>query len=451
MVPMSSPANTPDPYAPWRIPDFRRYAFSWFLMMFSKHVEFAAVSFHFVKMYSPEKAALAIGMMALVQALPVMLLAIPGGQLADRFDRRLILLSTIAITVLSSTGLLAVIFLETPVLWIYICLTVGAIGRALGSPSRASLLPQLVPAKIFSSAITWNSTAFYIATVTGPVVGGLIVAMSEKQELLISLLGPVVGNFMAAFSVNAVPAFVLIVLCRMIAIAAISMIRHRAPARTDQPVSWKSVAAGTRFVWRTKLILATITLDLFAVLLGGAIYLLPIYANDILKVGASGFGFLRAADAVGAMCMALWLAHRPPLKRAGVTLVWAIVGFGAATIVFGLSRNFWLSMGMMFAIGALDNISVVVRHTLVQMLTPDEMRGRVSAVNGIFIVASNDIGGLESGLVAWLFTPVFSVVSGGVGTILVVIGAICIWPQILKIGSLDSIQPASLAEPDRET
>ncbi len=448
---MSSPANTPDPYAPWRIPDFRRYAFSWFLMMFSKHVEFAAVSFHFVKMYSPEKAALAIGMMALVQALPVMLLAIPGGQLADRFDRRLILLSTIAITVLSSTGLLTVIVLETPVLWIYICLTIGAIGRALGSPSRASLLPQLVPAKIFSSAITWNSTAFYIATVTGPVVGGLIVAMSEKQELLIRLLGPVVGNFMAAFSVNAVPAFVLIVLCRLTAMLAVSMIRHRAPARTDQPVSWKSVAAGARFVWRTKLILATITLDLFAVLLGGAIYLLPIYANDILKVGASGFGFLRAADAVGAMCMALWLAHRPPLKRAGVTLVWAIVGFGAATIVFGLSRNFWLSMGMMFIIGALDNISVVVRHTLVQMLTPDEMRGRVSAVNGIFIVASNDIGGLESGLVAWLFTPVFSVVSGGVGTILVVIGAICIWPQILKIGSLDSIKPASLAEPDRET
>ncbi len=448
---MSSPANTPDPYAPWRIPDFRRYAFSWFLMMFSKHVEFAAVSFHFVKMYSPEKAALAIGMMALVQALPVMLLAIPGGQLADRFDRRLILLSTIAITVLSSTGLLTVIVLETPVLWIYICLTVGAIGRALGSPSRASLLPQLVPAKIFSSAITWNSTAFYIATVTGPVVGGLIVAMSEKQELLIGLLGPVVGNFMAAFSVNAVPAFTLIVLCRLAAIAAIFLMRHRQVGSIDQPVSWESVAAGVRFVWRTKLILATITLDLFAVLLGGAIYLLPIYANDILKVGASGFGFLRAADAVGAMCMALWLVHRPPLKRAGVTLVWAIVGFGAATIVFGISRNFWLSMGMMFIVGALDNISVVVRHTLVQMLTPDEMRGRVSAVNGVFIVASNDIGGLESGLVAWLFTPVFSVVSGGVGTILVVIGAICIWPQILKIGSLDSIKPASLAEPDRET
>ena len=420
-------------------------------MTFSKHVETLAVAVHLVDTYDAKDAPLALGMMALVQALPVMLLAIAGGQLADRFDRRSVLLSTLVISLLAAIGMLFVIFLSAPIPWIYLCLGVGAIGRALGSPSRAALLPQLVPAKIFSNAVTWNVTVFYIASVTGPVVGGLIVAISEKQELLIGLLGPVVGNFMAAFSGNAIPAFVLIVLCRLAAIAAVFLIRHRQVGSIDQPVSWENVAAGVRFVWRTKLILATITLDLFAVLLGGAIYLLPIYAKDILHVGASGLGFLRAADAVGAMCMAVWLVHRPPLRRAGVTLIWAIIGFGAATIVFGFSQWFWLSMGMMFFIGALDNISVVVRHTLVQMLTPDEMRGRVSAVNGVFIVASNDIGGLESGLTAWLFTPVISVVGGGVGTILAVIGAICIWPQILKIGSLDSIQPASLAEPDRET
>ena len=158
--------------------------------------------------------------------------------------------------------------------------------------------------------------------------------------------------------------------------------------------------------------------------------------QDILHVGASGLGFLQSADAVGAVCMAVLLAHLPPLRRAGVTLLWAVAGFGVATIVFGLSQWFWLSLAMMFLVGALDNISVVVRHTLVQMLTPDEMRGRVSAVNSVFIVASNDLGGLESGLTAWLFGPVISVVGGGVGTILVVLAAMRLWPQILSIGSL---------------
>ncbi|MBN1395148.1 MAG: MFS transporter [Pirellulales bacterium] len=444
-------ANTPDPYAPWRISNFRRYAFSWFLMMFSKHVEFAAVSFHFVNLYDKKTAAFAIGVMALVQAIPVMLLAIPGGQLADRFDRRVILISTIGVTVLGSVALLAVIVLEAPVLWIYGCLIVGAIGRALGSPSRASLLPQLIPAKIFPQAVTWNSTAFYIATVTGPLVGGVLVAIADVRESLAGCLGPSLGGILEVAFKNAAPAFALLVVCRLTAMGAVFLIRHRAPPRGDQPMSWESVAAGAKFVWRTKLILATITLDLFAVLLGGAIYLLPIYANDILKVGAWGFGFLRAADAVGAMCMAFCLAHRPLRKRAGAALVLAIAAFGVWTIVFGVSESFWLSMAALFFIGAMDNISVVVRHTLVQMLTPDEMRGRVSAINGIFIVASNDLGGLESGLVAGLFGPVISVVSGGIGSILVVIGAISLWPQLLKIGSLDSIQPAALPEPDRET
>jgi MFS family permease len=204
--------------------------------------------------------------------------------------------------------------------------------------------------------------------------------------------------------------------------------------------------AGVRFVWNTKLILATITLDLFAVLLGGATYLLPIYAKDILQVGPSGLGLLRAADAVGAVGMAMAIAHLPPMRRAGITLLWAVAGYGVATIIFGLSQWFWLSMLMMFLIGALDNISVVVRHTLVQMLTPDEMRGRVSAVNNVFIVASNDLGGLESGLTAWLFTPVISVVGGGIGTILVVLGAMRLWPQILGIGSLTAIRQVPIAE-----
>ena len=238
----------------------------------------------------------------------------------------------------------------------------------------------------------------------------------------------------------------MVLACRLPAVAGITMMHYRQAERPAQSISWQSVLAGIRFVWNTKLILATITLDLFAVLLGGATYLLPIYAKDILHVGPTGLGFLRSADAVGAICMAMTLAHRPPLRSAGATLLWAVAGFGAATIVFGLSQWFLLSLGMMFLVGALDNISVVVRHTLVQMLTPDEMRGRVSAVNSVFIVASNDLGGLESGLTAWLFGPVISVVGGGVGTILVVLAAMLLWPQILAIGSLDAIRPVDVPE-----
>jgi MFS family permease len=204
---------------------------------------------------------------------------------------------------------------------------------------------------------------------------------------------------------------------------------------------FRSLIAGVKFVFEHQIILAIITLDLFAVLLGGATYLLPIYASDLLRVGAVGFGWLRAAPAVGALAMALLSAHAPPFRRAGRALLWAVVGFGLATIVFGLSRNFWLSLSMLFLTGVFDNISVIVRHTLVQVLTPDEMRGRVSAVNNIFVGASNELGGFESGLTARLFGPVISVVGGGIGTIVVVIVTAIVWPQVARFGSLIDAKP----------
>jgi MFS family permease len=185
-------------------------------------------------------------------------------------------------------------------------------------------------------------------------------------------------------------------------------------------------------------ILGTITLDLFAVLLGGATALLPVYAKDILNVGPAGLGFLQAALPTGSLFCALYLAHRPPLQRAGSALLWAVAGFGIATVIFGVSRWYWLSLGMLFLCGAFDNVSVVVRHTLVQLLTPDEKRGRVSAVNSLFIGTSNEFGGFESGLVAYLAGPVFSVVSGGIGTILVVVAVARKWPEIRRYGRLDS-------------
>jgi hypothetical protein len=207
---------------------------------------------------------------------------------------------------------------------------------------------------------------------------------------------------------------------------------------------------GVRFVWRTELLLAAITLDLFAVLLGGATALLPIYASDILHIGPAGLGWLRSAPALGAVFMALVLAHRPPLRRAGRALLWSVAGFGAATIGFGLSRDPLLSFVLLALTGALDNVSVVVRGTLMQMLTPDALRGRVSAVNSVFISSSNELGAFESGMTAEWFGPVASVVGGGAGTILVVSAAMLRWPRLLALGSLHSAGEISRAEEGRD-
>jgi MFS family permease len=425
---MSQPTTRSDPYALWKNASYRQYSGSWFLITFSRRIEFVAVGFYLAELYDLKEASFALGLLGLVQALPVMLLAIPGGQLADRFNRLRVMTLSFSLGVVSAGGMLVVALLGGDIWWLFLLLAVGAIGWALGNPSRQALLPSLIPAELFSTGVAWSSSVFYVAFATGPVVGGVLVWAFHGMA----------------------PAFALVLLCRIVAMLGIVRIRYRPAEHSEQSLSWASVMAGIRFVWETPLILATITLDLFAVLLGGATYLIPVYATKILHVGSLGFGALQSADAVGAICMAMLLAHRRPMRRPGVTLLWAVVGFGVATIVFGLSEWFWLSLLMMFSIGALDNISVVVRHTLVQMLTPDEMRGRVSAVNGIFIVASNDLGGMESGFTARLFGPVASVVAGGVGTILVVLAAMRIWPQLLKIEPLDSIRPAAMEEPDRD-
>ena len=336
--------------------------------------------------------------------------------------------------------------LDAPVGWYYPFLALGAAALAIANPSRQALLPGLVPPELFSNAATWGSSVFYTATVTGPVVAGFLL-----DRFAHAAVPGATAGLAASKLIQPAPVFALAVLCRLVAVAMIGRMRYTRSNHAEETISLKSVLAGIRFVWRTKLILATITLDLFAVLLGGATYLLPIFAKDILGVGSAELGILRAADAVGAIGMALALAHRPPLRRAGVTMLWAVAGFGAATIVFGLSTWFWLSVLMMFLVGAFDNISVVVRHTLVQMLTPDDMRGRVSAVNSVFIVASNDLGGAESGITAWLFGPVLSVVGGGIGAILVVLAVMRLWPQVRRIGPLDAIRPESLAEAASET
>jgi MFS family permease len=252
--------------------------------------------------------------------------------------------------------------------------------------------------------------------VAGPALGGVLIALTGKASTV--------------YAVTTGAALVCLVL--------VSLVRRDHVVAARERMTTRSLIAGFKFVFASKIILGIITLDLFAVLLGGATALLPVYAKDILRAGPSGLGLLQAALPAGSLLCALVLAHRPPLQKAGRALLWAVALFGLATIGFGFSKWFWFSFLMLFACGATDNISVVVRHTLVQLLTPDEKRGRVSAVNSLFIGTSNELGGFESGFVAYLVTPVFSVVSGGIGTLLVVIAVALVWPEIRRFGRLDA-------------
>jgi MFS family permease len=319
---------------------------------------------------------------------------------------------------LASLGLAAIAFWEAPVPLIYGCLVLTGCSRTFAAPSRQALLPQVVPESVLTNAITWNSSGWQIANVAGPALGGFVIGTTK----------------------DVVPAYQLAALGSFVSAALAFPVRPQMAARKHEPPSFEYLLAGIRFVARTKLLLAAITLDLFAVLLGGATALLPIYASrEILDVEATGYGWLRAAPALGAFVMALTMAHRPPLRKPGHALLLAVTGFGFATIVFGLSRDFFLSFAMLALTGALDNISVVVRHTLVQILTPDAMRGRVSAVNLVFISSSNELGAFESGMTAAWFGPVISVVGGGIGTIVVVVIVMLCWPQIIRLGPLHRV------------
>jgi len=301
------------------------------------------------------------------------------------------------------------------VAWTYVILFTAGTARTFLWPSSSAFLPLLVPRKLFPRAVTWSTGTFQLSAVAGPAAGGALIALTHHAAVV--------------DGVNAAAALICLVL--------VSLVQARQSAPSREPMNLRSLGAGFQFVFAQKVILGVISLDLFAVLFGGATALLPVYAKDILHAGPDGLGLLQAALPVGSLVCALVLAHSPPMQKAGRAMLWAVAGFGLATIGFGFSRWFWLSFAFLFACGAADNVSIVVRHTLVQLLTPDEKRGRVSAVNSLFIGTSNELGGFESGLVAQYLGPVFSVVSGGVGTILVVIAVALLWPEIRKYGKLD--------------
>lgn len=417
--PQQVPVDKHDPYAAFRIPKYRVYIIGWFLALVGTRLQSVAIGW---EMYQRTGDALSLGLVGLAQALPTMLLALPAGYLADRFNRpKLVILSLWAMA-LTSAGLAVLSYRQGSITWMYILLALDASAVIIGRPARVALLPQIVPPHVFANAITWNTSMMQITGVIGPALGGLVIA-----------------------TMNPSFAFVLAAASSLIFLGMLSYFRFGSDdVKRGEPPSLQGLVAGIGFVWNARIIFTMITLDLFAVLLGGAVYLLPIYAEDILQVGATGFGWLRAAPAVGAFCMALLMVYLPPMKRAGWALLMNVAGFGVATIIFGLTRSFWVALAMLFLTGAFDNVSMVVRQTAQQLLTPDAMRGRVSAVTSIFVGASNELGGLESGVVAEYWGPVFSVVSGGIGTLIVVALTAWLSPELRALKTLHDVKPVEL-------
>lgn len=408
--------NKHDPYSAFRVKAYRLYLMGWFAALIGNQIQSTAIGW---EMYQRTGEALALGFVGLAIALPTMVLALPGGYLADAFNRKTVVMLSLAGTTLTSIALAILSWKQGHIGWMYAILVVDASVTVLGSPARRSLLPQLVPREVFPNAVTWSTSMMQMASMVGPAIGGLIVAFNVPFAYVASA---------------ACTGWFVMMLLRM-------EIRPVARNEADvKPSAMDNLFGGLRFIGRNRLLLWVMSLDMFAVLLGGAVYLLPVFAEDILNVGPGGFGVLRSAPAVGALCMALTLAHLPPMKHAGRNLLLAVGAFGAVTIVFGFSQNYWLSFAMLFFTGMFDNVSMVIRHTVVQLTTPDSMRGRVSAVNGVFVSASNELGGMESGLVAHWFGPVISVVSGGIGTIAVVATIAMASPSLRRVGTMHEIK-----------
>ncbi len=397
-------------------PDFSLYQLARFLIVAGLEMQSVAVGW---QIYEITKRPLDLGLVGLAQFSPGILLFLVTGHAADTFNRRKLLMTCYAGFGVCSALLLfyALSGLRT-VLPMYAIVVLLGVVRSFNNPASRSLLPQIIPEEHLQNAIAWNSSVNQGGTILGPSLGGLIYAVAKGPAAVYTT------SMLAAAG----------------AVFLMTQIKLHIKARPREPLSLKSVLAGLRYIGKTKIILGSISLDLFAVLLGGAVALLPVFAAEVLRTGPWGLGLLRASPAIGAGSMALLLAHRPFRSRAGVTMLWCVGGFGAFTVLFGISRSLVLSMVALILVGSMDMVSVVVRSTLVQLATPDEMRGRVSAVEMIFIGASNEIGQFESGLTAQWFGAVPAVIMGGVGTLLIT--ALWAWnfPELRRVEKLSSLR-----------
>jgi len=378
-------------------PDFTAYAIARFCIVVALEMQSVAIGW---QVYEITKRPLDLGLVGLAQFLPGIAFFLPAGHTVDRFDRRRLLIACYA-----GFAACSALLFHFALRGMNSARPIYAVGVLLGTvrcfnfPTGRALLPQLVPPEHFSNAVAWNSSIFQGATILGPTFGGLIYAF-----------------FRGSAAVYAIAALIALG-----AIVSTLRIKTREEPRPREPIRLATVLAGFGYIWRQKVVLGSISLDLFAVLLGGAVALLPVYAREILHTGPWGLGLLRSAPGVGAAAMAILLAHRPLKRRVGPAMLWCVAGFGVFTIIFGLSRSLILSLISLLLVGATDMVSVVIRAILVQLGTPDAMRGRVNAVDMIFIGASNQLGEFESGLTAHWFGTVPAVVLGGVGTLLVIV------------------------------
>jgi MFS family permease len=379
---------------------FRSYLAARFFIVIALEMQSVAVGW---QVYEITRRPLDLGLIGLAQFLPGFALFLPAGHLVDRYDRRRVLICCYAASAVCSALLVAISMRRTSVYPIYLVVVLLGAIRAFSFPASRALLPQLVPPEHFPNAVAWHSSFFQAGTILGPSCGGLLYA----------------------FFHGAAGVYAIAMVIGLGASIATQRIKAQGKPRPREPISLATVLGGFRYIWEHKLILGSISLDLFAVLLGGAVALLPVYAREILHTGPWGLGLLRSAPGVGAGMMALLIAHRPLKTRAGPTMLWCVAGFGVFTIIFGISHNLVLSLVSLLLVGASDMVSVVIRAILVQLGTPDEMRGRVNAVDMLFIGASNQLGEFESGLTAHWFGTVPAVVLGGVGTLVVI--AIWAW------------------------
>jgi len=396
----------------FRHSNFRYYLMVRVLTTTASEMQAVAVAW---QVYGLTHRPLDLGLVGLAQFLPGILLFLITGDVADRFPRQRILqVSCVGFALCSLLLLELTLHGVSSVFLLYGVLLGNGTVRAFNGPAGQAFLPLLVPEKVFPKAVAWNSSIFQAAAIAGPVVGGLLYGWTASPAPVYSCAGI---EYLAALLV-------------------LAGIHIPAVQQTRPAPSYALALEGLRYIGRNRLILGAISLDLFAVLLGGAVALLPVYAREILKIGASGLGILRSAPGLGAVIMALVVAHWPLRRHAGAIMLWCVCGFGVFTIVFGLSCRLWLSLAALALIGACDMVSVVVRHTLIQLSTPDEKRGRVSAVNVVFIGASNEVGQFESGLTAQWFGTVPAVVLGGLGTIAIV--ALWAWwfPALRRVNAL---------------
>jgi MFS family permease len=410
-------ADTPhDSYAALRHREFRWFIVSLFTMVVGTQCQAVVVGW---QVYGITHDPLSLGLIGLAEALPFIAVALPAGYLADRYNRRT--LSVLSLLVLSGCSVVLLGLSVSPGLLarlgvgpIYVTIFASGIARSVLQPARQALSAEIVPRSMYQNAIAWRSSTWQTASVIGPALGGLLYGFA----------GPIAAYALAA---------VLI----LVALGAYLMLHYTPVPRTRQDASMSAeLMTGLRFVWSEPAILGALSLDLFSVFLGGAEALLPVFAAEILRVGPQGLGLLRAAPAAGAVTMGIFLAHRRPFERAGRTMLIAVAVFAVGIIGFGLSRNFWLSLALLALSGMADNVSVVIRSTLIQVLTPREMLGRVAAVNSIFIGSSNELGAFESGVAARLLGAVRAVVLGGSAALMVVGATARLVPRLRNLGRI---------------